>query len=82
MKFSIKDFFSKCGQIHRKLRIGSHLRKKFLMENLFLEKRPLCKLNMQIVLNVDTCVTFSPLLFVRYSAKFGSVLYNLKPLPK
>ena len=33
MKFSIKDFFSKCGQIHRKLRIGSHLRKKFLMEN-------------------------------------------------
>ena len=33
MKFSIKDFFSKCNQIHRKLRIWSHLLKKFLMEN-------------------------------------------------
>ena len=33
MKFSIKDFFSKCDQIHRKLRIWSHLLKKSLMEN-------------------------------------------------
>ena len=33
MKFSIKDFFSKCDQIHRKLRICSHLLKKSLMEN-------------------------------------------------
>ena len=32
MKFSIKDFFSKCDQIHRKLRIWSHLLKKSLME--------------------------------------------------
>ena len=32
-KFSIKDFFSKCDQIHRKLRIWSHLLKKSLMEN-------------------------------------------------
>ena len=31
MKFSIKDFFSKCDQIHRKL--WSHLRKKSLTEN-------------------------------------------------
>ena len=31
MKFSIKDFFSKCDQI--KLRIWSHLPKKPLMEN-------------------------------------------------
>ena len=29
MKFSIKDFFSKCQQISRKLRIWSHLLKKF-----------------------------------------------------
>ena len=34
MKFSIKDFFSKCDQIRRKLRIWSHLLKKSLMENL------------------------------------------------
>ena len=35
MKFSIMDFFSKCGQIRRKLRIWSHLLKKSLMENFF-----------------------------------------------
>ena len=33
MKFFIKDFFSKCDQILRKLRIWSHLLKKSLMEN-------------------------------------------------
>ena len=35
MKFSIKEFFSKCEQIHRKLRIWSHLLKKSLKENFF-----------------------------------------------
>ena len=33
MKFSIKDFFSKCNQIRRKLRTWSHFLKKSLMEN-------------------------------------------------
>ena len=33
MKFSIKDFFSKCDQIGRFLRIWSHLLKKSSMEN-------------------------------------------------
>ena len=33
MKFSIKDFFSKCDQIRSFLPIWSHLLKKFLMEN-------------------------------------------------
>ena len=33
IKFSMKDFFSKCDQIRRKLRIWSHLLKKSLMEN-------------------------------------------------
>ena len=33
MTFCIKDFFSKCDQIGRKLRIWSHLLKKSLMEN-------------------------------------------------
>ena len=33
MKFSITDFFNKCDQIRRKLRIWSHLLKKSLMEN-------------------------------------------------
>ena len=34
MKFSIKDFSSKCDRIRRKLRIWSHLLKKSSMENL------------------------------------------------
>ena len=33
MKFSIMDFFSKCHQIGRRLRIWSHLLQKSLMEN-------------------------------------------------
>ena len=33
MDFSIKDFFSKCAQIRRKLGIWSHLLKESLMEN-------------------------------------------------
>ena len=33
MKFSIKDFFSKCDQIRRKLKIWPHLLKKSLIEN-------------------------------------------------
>ena len=33
MKYSIKDFFSKCDQIRNFLRIWSHLLKKSLMEN-------------------------------------------------
>ena len=33
MKFSIEKFFSKCVQIHRKIRIWPHLLKKSLMEN-------------------------------------------------
>ena len=35
MKFSIKDFFSKCDQTRSFLRIWSHLMKKSLMENFF-----------------------------------------------
>ena len=35
MKFSIKDYLSKCDQIRRKLGIWPHLLKKFLMENFF-----------------------------------------------
>ena len=36
MKFSIKDFSSKCDQVRRKLRIWSHLLEKSLIENLIL----------------------------------------------
>ena len=33
MNFSIKDFFSKCNQIRKKLQMGSHLLNKSLMKN-------------------------------------------------
>ena len=33
MKFSIKDFCSKCEQIRSSMRVWSHLLKKSLMEN-------------------------------------------------
>ena len=33
MKFSIKDFFSKCDQIGKKVRLWSYILKKPLMEN-------------------------------------------------
>ena len=33
IKFSIKDFFSKCDQIRMKLQIWQHLLKKSLMKN-------------------------------------------------
>ena len=36
MKFSIKDFFSKCDQIRSFMRVWSHLIKKSLMENFIL----------------------------------------------
>ena len=44
MKFTVKDFFSKCDQIRRKLRIWSHLLKKSLMENFIF-----CKLSSMIL---------------------------------
>ena len=33
MKFIVKNFFNKCDQIRRKLRVWSYLLKKSLMEN-------------------------------------------------
>ena len=60
MKFSIKDFFSKCGQIHRKLRIWSHSLNKSLMENFIF-----CAVSVQICYrkkekekNNDKCKAF------------------------
>ena len=39
MKFSIKEFLSKCDQIRSFLRIWSNLLMKFLMENFFFCKQ-------------------------------------------
>ena len=69
MKISIKDFFSKCDQIRRKLRIWSHLLKKSLMENfnfctVYVE--PKCRPK---VSQVDFFVLEFLLLFVRLNGE-------------
>ena len=50
MKFSIKDFFTKCDQIHRKQWICSYLLKKSLMENFIF-----CAVLMQKVSSLPFC---------------------------
>ena len=46
MKFSIKDFFSRCDQIRSFLRIWSHLLKKLLMENfMFCLVKSICQMS-------------------------------------
>ena len=52
MKFSIMNFFSKCDQIRRNLRIWSHLLKKFLTENFIF-----CA-EFRIISRVETSVNF------------------------
>ena len=55
MKFSIKDFFSKCDQIHKFLRIWSHLLKKSLIENFIF----LCSASSGIVLKlINWCICY------------------------
>ena len=50
-KFSIKDFFTKCDQIRRKLLIWSHLLQKFLIENfIFCEVKLQCQINKVFIL--------------------------------
>ena len=60
MKFSIKDLFSKCDQIGRKLRIWSHLLKKSLMENFIF-----CA----VFYFIHHCCTSHPVHYSRYSFK-------------
>ena len=64
MKFSIKDFFSKCDQICRKLRIWSHLLKKSLMESLVF-----CavRMSMLVLNNIHCNVDFFRLSMFGYS---------------
>ena len=46
MKFSIKDFFSKCDQIRSFLWIWSHLLKKYFTENFTINP---CKGNITVI---------------------------------
>ena len=60
MKFTINDFFSKCDQIPRKLRIWSHLLMKSLMENFIL-----CAVSMRL----DNDISFK-------NTRWNTQLYN------
>ena len=72
VKFSIKDFFSKCDQIRRKLRIWSHLLKKSLTENFFF-----------CAVSIVYCVALMKCFSYNYRKKYvfqtsvpDSILYN------
>ena len=66
MKFPIKDFFSKCGQIRRILRIWSHLLKKHLMENFIL----LCSERCFVVF--ETCINDLVIMSEKIAKSLGS----------
>ena len=59
MKFSVKDFFSKCDHIRRKLRIWSHLLKKFLMESFIFVQCVVLKNSLTRISLVITKICFS-----------------------
>ena len=70
--FSNKDFFSKCNQIRRKLRIWSHLLKKSLLENFIF-----CAVVLLAICDTSYCFTLFD------TEQYGSnndsgVLLNLK----
>ena len=70
MKFSIKDFCSKCNQIRRKLRIWLHLLKKPLLENLIF-----CAVNFNFSIQF---FCFCPLLILwRYNIYKPDTITNL-----
>ena len=73
MKFSIKDFSSKCDQILRNLPIWSHFLEKSLMENL-------CIVNLCYVMHQNTfrTLTYSELYLFRYTEAFSSILSTIK----
>ena len=57
IKFSFKDFFSKCNQIRRNLQIWSHLLKKSLKENIPFLCSMIADLNWLTVLVLLDCFT-------------------------
>ena len=81
MKFSIKDVFSKCDKIRRKLRIWSHLLKKFLMENLIF-----CAVHFRYMRSSGENIRLSSLMVVQrlFQTEFYSVIYlvfNMRNIP-
>ena len=77
MKFSIKDFYSKCDQVSKKLRIWSHLLKKLLVENF-----TFCALSITVLRAVYGTIfyfsTTEKLLKISLLCKIGHSLRNGK----
>ena len=73
MKFSIKDFFSKCDQIRSFLRIWSHLPKKSLIEKFIFCAVPVG----DIILRVSDKDIISICFLILLSNKFRVVLSEL-----
>ena len=88
MKFSIKDYFSKCDQILRKLRIWLHLLEEYLMENfIFLCIYSFCKtLHLKFIVNLCYLIhqnTFRTLAYLelclfRYTEAFSIIFSTIK----
>ena len=71
MKFSIKDFFSKCDQICSFLRIWSHLLKKFLTESsIFCAVKWVNCLDNLFIMSCSTQGKLITILLIEYTAQF------------
>ena len=77
MKFSIKDFFSKCDQFRMKLRLWSHLLEKSLMKNFIF-----CTVNIWRVLRLFEKSNGSPYFFKVsfFSAELVTVIFAWRVL--
>ena len=77
MKFSIKDFFSKCEQNRSLLGIWSHLLKKSLMENfIFCTVKILKYQNLTCSLSITSTLQNAPEFLIQYDPMFVAVQYN------
>ena len=79
LRFFIKNFFSKCDQIRRKLWIWSHLLKKFLMENFYfcavtVGQKKMCQINGNQNISVFQYYVLIFNINTRYKIKFCNFL--------
>ena len=75
MKFSTKDFFSKCDQIRRKLWIFSNLLKKSLMENFIF-----CAVSDWLKQKIYCALIYFPILQRKIISCHNSISVNFKKL--
>ena len=83
MKFSIKDFFSKCDQILRELQIWSHLLKKSLMENFsFCAVNPInILLPNAFFLSLRLLLSYQPFSWLQWHSVSAFFVFNSEAYP-